>query len=308
MTRRKYGLIFIVVTIIVSLIAAKLALSPENVRQFLIGRLERVLKSSQVTIREVRIDLFSNIRIIDIEISNPLGFRKEPCIQIGMVKVEYDIPCLLRGKLKRVVIKELNIRLQANEQGDWNLSHLVRKSRKGGRRRKAPFPGEVILDQGQIKIAGNRESDKEVTVDSIAVSVLRENDVLEIKTCDFRLCGGQISGVGEANLSSKDVGYKMEFKITNFNWDQICETIEPPQSKLNGRMSGNIVIEGKGIQLKELKGNFTSTGAGGVLKLTSAGKLAKYLSGQSQGEPLANVVEILSHFRYNEATIGLGFG
>ncbi len=117
--------VILVVAVVGLMVAAKILITPERVRQVVVPRAEEQLNNRQVTIGDVDVRLFSGIVISDFKIGSLDD--EEDFVSAQSLVLRYRIWPLLR---RMVIVDEIrlispSIRVERYENGEFNFSDLL---------------------------------------------------------------------------------------------------------------------------------------------------------------------------------------
>ncbi|PJZ44700.1 LIC_11026 family protein [Leptospira brenneri] len=95
---------------------------PKLISQFTMGRMEGNFRT---------FSLFFGIEISDFRLYPGTPFEKEPIAEAGQIRLRYNLPLLLLGKIRISEIGLTNAKIQIEERlGQWNFAALVKASEK----------------------------------------------------------------------------------------------------------------------------------------------------------------------------------
>lgn len=115
------------------------------------------------------------------------------------------------------------------------------------------------------------------------------------------------SGIIQGNLNialDGNYGYLMNLKFINLDTEAFVEDFNLNEKiKMSGKLSGQLTLQGKGLDFQAINGDFSDVSGGGVLTI----KDAKFLESiaRSSKQPLDLLVESFKDYHYNKAVMKL---
>lgn len=122
----KISIILLGLLIICFIILANITISVPKLKDTVVSRMTRAL-GREVTLQNLRINLFRGVELDGIVIANSKDFAEEAFFQARKVLMGYRLWPLVRRKLviKKLVLVEPRILLERNVRGLWNFSDLL---------------------------------------------------------------------------------------------------------------------------------------------------------------------------------------
>ena len=268
---------FVVVFLFSIGIAFKYATGP-----FLIAiatsQLKKAFPSSRISIKSCTVKPLHMLTLRDIEIEQPPDLRGH----ITSITAVYKPFELLKG-----IISSINVEGVSASCGSLHLK-------------------DARLETFSVHLPGRRASGRlfipMVSYDKGTISELKADceladTVLLLKNIYGRVFDGRVTGTARCVLV-REVQYNLSLRFEDVDLARVVNDFDLKEKfLLSGALQGSMVIEGVGLKIEKLSGDFASVAPGGVLTVKDAHFLESMA--QKSQQPLELVMESFKNYRYN---------
>lgn len=234
-------------------------------KNFILGAAEKQLRSAfpgyKVTISNTEVKTADLVSFSNIEISKGESVR----YRARELDIRLGPLTLLNRTVPKVSINGCSIVLSSPSE---KVNDLVEMP--------APKPGAMFI------------------VDSLEINEMN----LEIHTSDCDL-----SAIVRANASvRKDIEYDAVVKVNSIDLGLLPKFFDASQKfGIKGKMSGEIELAGKDLELTSIKGEFTTDGPGGIIEIKDEGFI-KMLAERSK-QPVDIIRSNFKYYNYTEGKL-----
>lgn len=168
------------------------------------------------------------------------------------------------------------------------------------------------MQDAALKVAqGSSQGDfsiRQVKYDKAGVKEITGKAALKGKDLIFsgltaRLFDGEIQADAHLILDAEPE-YAADLKFINIDIERFIKDFKLEEKfQMTGKLSGNITLKGKGIELRIIDGNFSAGEAGGIMVIKDEMMLKEMAKSSSQ--PLDIFVESFKDYRYNTGVMKL---
>lgn len=244
-------------------------------------QLERTFIGSNVSIKECNVALTQYINLNGIEINR----QGEYNIKIDSVRISYALSDLFRKTIPGVYLNNVKaIEIGLNRFKGFGLDiEDMRIALEPGQERQL-FIGKIKYNKLSLKDikATVRLSGKDLFLSNFLVQALN----------------GEIAGNSQFVLDKK-IRYAAKLHFVNLDLDKFVNDFELKEKfEINGRLGGDMVIEGSGYDINVLNGDFLSMGDGGVLIIKDS-RFMENIANYSR-QSLDIIVESFKNYHYNK--------
>lgn len=234
-------------------------------KNFILGAAEKQLRSAfpgyKVTISNTEVKTADLVSFSNIEISKGESVR----YRARELDIRLGPLTLLNRTVPKVSINGCSIVLSSPSEKVNDLLEMP-----------APKPGAMFI------------------VDSLEINEMN----LEIHTSDCDL-----SAIVRANASvKKDIEYDAVVKVNSIDLGLLPKFFDASQKfGIKGKMSGEIELAGKDLELTSIKGEFTTDGPGGIIEIKDEGFI-KMLAERSK-QPVDIIRSNFKYYNYTEGKL-----
>lgn len=208
-------------------------------------------------------------------------------------------------KSKELSVKtKLSAELDAKAQLVNSLDlKMVSMDAQGISMKEASLKVEPLIHEGNLYV-------KEIKYNKLVIEAVKGKAELKGMTLSLtsiygQLLGGDISGDFKLQ-AGKNLKYSFNFKLSDIDLDKFVNDFDLKEKfQLSGRLSGAANLSGQNTNIRDLSGDFSTSGLGGVLII----KDAKFLENMARnsGESLDILVESFKNYHYNTGIMKLSF-
>lgn len=190
------------------------------------------------------------------------------------------------------------------ETGILNSVLLEIPALNSGQFKLADFVLEAGQDAAQGKLAARAMGYGKINCGNVRAEAALSGKKLSLSRLSMDVLGGTIEGNVVCILTAP-LAYAAKFKASGINMAKLIIDLDLAERlKIEGAVSGALEVEGSGLDLSRLEGNFNSDGSGGRLTITDE-RILEAMA-KNTGQTLSFMVESFRDYRYNTARAVLG--
>lgn len=166
---------------------------------------------------------------------------------------------------------------------------------------------DAFLDVSQNQSAGSLSIHQiqynKLNINQLKAQARLKNKLLFLDDLSAQVFSGMIQGDLNIMLDGNS-GYLMNLKFINLDTEDFVEDFNLNEKvKMSGKLAGQLTLQGKGLDIQLINGDFSDAAGGGVLTI----KDTKFLENiaHSSKQPLDLLVESFKDYHYNKAVMRL---
>ena len=201
---------------------------------------------------------------------------------------ELDAALSLEYSFARAQVDMVAVSLPSLEAGGVTIKNIFIES--------ADRPGRMNMAVEQVAVGKG-------VIDGVDGIVTLEGRTVFLEFFSARTFGGRLEGSVTLNVSALPE-YLAEVRLSDVAIDRIVEDFElADKFFMDGKVSGDLVLQGKGAGINVLNGSFSTALGGGNLVI----KDTRFMENIAQrtNQPLDIIVESFTNYHYNTGVIGL---
>lgn len=246
-------LIVLTFLVLVFFLALRWFFSPAHIKQMIIGVLEEKL-DKRVNIEDIKINLFSSVKVYNIAISGKTHDAQTPFVQAEEVSIDYNIPSLLKKRIDSITAINAAITSTITKQKPaFKITGLNIKA--------GDISGKNRVGSLELEIAKARFGT--FGIEDIKAGMAYKDGVLNIKQFASKIYRGTSEGKGELKLKQGAM-YQAALEIKKMDLREFCADNVSSEYRATGAVDGCVSLSGDKAGLKQLAGEFASIGRGTV--------------------------------------------
>ena len=269
------GLLFIILIVAVYLKPLVLALAQKQLRT--------ALGAQTVSIQDCRLHILHEAVFFNVEVKKPGQYE----FKAAEVDIDYNVWSLLRKQVVQVSLRKVAVKVPVSGH-DLTLDNgSITVNLQG-------VPGDLSIGKLQYH---------KFKIENVTGRTKMEGTALVLDEISGQILNGLVQG-GVAVKIDKSPLYLADLKFIDVDLARFVEDFDLKEKmQMAGLLTGEFKINGHGVTLKILNGNFATGSSGGVLTVKDASFLQKMARNTNQ--PLNIVVDSLKDYHYNTGGVKL---
>jgi len=280
MPRRLFSRVLFFLVILIAVFSAAVFLFAKPILLSIAEKeLQKIFKQSSISGLNIAIN-FIEFQGIEIKEKNSYDLK------IKEARIYYSLRSLLKNKTEKIEAFKLNI---------------------------SSFKTDLFEIKGILLSAARDRDDGEFSIKSVNYNKLKIGDIsgkselkgnmLYIRPVLFNFIGGSVKGEFDISLD-QGMDYNLRLDGQGMEIKRLVDDMEYNEKfNMTGRLDGELYISGNDAGIKDIKGDFYTEAAGGVLVIKDKTFLENIAKQSNQ--PLNIIMESFNNYNYNNGIVKL---